>query len=212
MYVITLASQKGGTGKTTLACHLAVAFTQTGQAVALLDLDPQTSAAEWGDVRESEFPHVQSLQPSRLTKTLEQMKEIGADVVIIDTAPHSEATVLDAARASDLVLIPCRPSIVDLRAISKTIALMKLVNVPAFAVLNGVQHHSLSSATEAATTITEHLGLSVCPVQIGERVAFSRCLISGQTAQEIDTTSKAAQEIDGLRKWTETVLHKRKAA
>lgn len=212
MYVISLLSQKGGTGKTTLACHLSVALTEAGKGVALLDLDPQSSAAEWGDARESEFPHVQSIQPARLTKTIEQMKEIGADVVIIDTAPHSEAASLDAARAADLVLVPCRPSIMDLRAMSKTIDLMKLVSVPAFAVLNGVQHHSTVAAAEAARTITDHLGFSVCPVQLGERVAYNRCLITGQAAQELDPSSKAASEILALRKWVETQLEKRKAA
>jgi chromosome partitioning protein len=212
MHVIALMSQKGGTGKTTLATHISVALTQSGRAVALLDLDPQTSATEWGDVRESEFPHVQSIQPARLTKTIAQMKEIGADVVVLDTAPHSEATALDAARASDLVLIPCKPSIMDLRALTKTIDLVKLVSVPAFAVLNGVQHHSLSAAAEAAQTINEHLGLPVCPVTLGERVAFNRCLITGHAAQEIEPQSKAAGEIASLRDWIETTLHRRKAA
>jgi chromosome partitioning protein len=89
----------------------------------------------------------------------------------------------------------------DLRAMTKTIDLMKLVKVPSFAVLNGVQHHSLGAATEAEKTITRILGLPVCPVRVGERVAYNRCLITGQAAQELEPESKAASEIRRLAKW-----------
>lgn len=208
MRIIALANQKGGVGKTTLACHLAVAFTQAGQNVVLLDLDPQASAAEWGDARKAEFPHVQSIQPSRLAKTAEQMKEIGADILILDTAPHSEGTIMDAIRMADLVLIPCQPSIMDLRAMSKTINLVKLTQVPAFSVLNGVQHHSAVAAVEAEKTIRDHLGLPVAPVKIGERVAYNRCFITGQAAQEIEPAGKAALEIKKLHRWTAQQLEK----
>jgi len=201
MHVIAMVSQKGGVGKSTLAIHTAVAFTQIGKNVALLDLDPQASSTEWGDVREAEFPHVQSIQPARLTKTLEQLKEIGADIVVLDTAPHAEATALDAARSADLVIVPCQPSIMDLRAMTKSINMLRLVDVPAYAVLNGVQHHSLAAAEEAAITIAKHLGMPVAPVAFGERVAFNRCLITGHTAQEIEPDGKAAREVTLFLEW-----------
>lgn len=212
MHTIALINQKGGCGKTTIACHLAVAFEQAGKNVALLDLDPQASATEWGDVREAEFPHVQSIHASRLDITAEKIREIGADVLILDTAPHSEGTALDAARLADLVLVPCKPSIMDLRAMTKTIALLKLVNVPAFAILNSVQHYSLAAAEEAAITIAQHLKMPTAPIALGERVAFNRCLITGQAAQEIEPTGKAAAEIAALYDWVTSQLKKRKAA
>lgn len=212
MLTIALINQKGGVGKTTVAIHLATEFTDAGKNVALLDLDPQASATEWGDVRENEFPHVESIQPARLGKTMEQLAEIGADVIVLDTAPHSEATALDAARHADIVIVPCQPSIMDLRAMAKTIGLLKLVKVPAFAVLNGVQHHSISSAMEAEKTISRVLGLPVAPVSLGERIAYSRCLITGHAAQEIEPDGKAAREVEQLRKWLESVVKKRKAA
>jgi chromosome partitioning protein len=109
-------SQKGGVGKTTLAIHLAVAFAADGLNVAILDLDPQASAAEWKDFREEEMPGVIAIPSSRLPKVLQELEGRGADVVILDTAPHSEGTALDAARAADLILVPCQPSIMDLRA------------------------------------------------------------------------------------------------
>lgn len=214
MHTIALISQKGGTGKTTIAVHLATAFTQAGKNVLVLDLDPQASAAEWHDAREAKFPHVESIQPVRLAKTAESAREIGTDVLILDTAPHSEATSVEAARLADLILIPCQPSIMDIRAIGKTIQLMKLVQTPAFAIINAVQHHSIGAARQAEKTIESVLGLPVAPCRLGERVAYNRCLITGHAAQEIEPEGKAANEIHRLWKWADAQLTKssRKAA
>lgn len=211
MDTLALINQKGGVGKTTIAIHLATSYSMQGRNVVMLDLDPQASAMEWGDARTSEFPHVQSIQPVRLAKTIEKIRAIGTDVLILDTAPHLEATALDAARAADLVLVPCQPSIMDIRAMTKTVAMLKLVNVPAFAVMNAVQHHSKQVAEEAAATITSHLGLPVAPFMIGNRVLYSRCLITGQAAQEIEPNSKAAGEIMELAFWVRSILKKAKA-
>jgi chromosome partitioning protein len=200
MRTIALINQKGGVGKTTVALHLAAAFWQRGENVLILDLDPQASATEWHDAREAELPHVESVQPARLAKVMEHAKEIGTGLLIIDTAPHAESTALEAARASDLVLVPCKPSIMDLRAMRKTVDLLSLVKVPSFAVLNGVPAAG-KIADEAAEMIEESLGLPVCPVRLGDRVAYDRCLITGQTAQEFEPLGKAAREIEQLHKW-----------
>ena len=201
MRTISLINQKGGVGKTTVALHLAAAFWQGGQNVVVLDLDPQASASEWHDSRSVEMPHVESIQPARLAKVVEHTRDIGADILILDTAPHAEATALDAARCSDLVLVPCQPSIMDLRAMRKTVDLLKLVKVPAFAVLNSVPPHS-SVADEAAEMIEITLKIPVCPIRLGDRVAYNRCLITGQAAQEYEPTGKAAHEVEQLYVWT----------
>ncbi len=201
MRTIALVSQKGGAGKTTLALHLSAAFWLAGSDVLVVDLDPQASAAEWHDARENPMPHVESVQPARLAKVMAHAREIGTGVLLIDTAPHNEAAALDAARAADLVLVPCQPSIMDLRAMRKTVELLRLVKVPAFAVLNGVPAFG-TVGDEAAETIADGLGLSVCPIRIGDRVAYSRCLITGQVAQEIEPKGKAAGEIEQLHRWT----------
>src|SRR3954462_5324862 len=125
MRTIALIHQKGGVGKTTVALHLAAAFWQNGHNTLILDLDPQASASEWHDAREIEMPHVESIQPARLAKVVEHTRDIGAGILILDTAPHAESTPLDAARCSDLVLVPCQPSIMDLRAMRKTVDLLK---------------------------------------------------------------------------------------
>lgn len=215
MRTIALINQKGGCGKTTVALHLATAFQAAGSDTLIIDLDPQASAAEWHDARQQPLPHVESVQPARLVKVIEHAREIGTEILVLDTAPHSEAAALEAARAADLVLVPCQPSIMDLRAMSKTVDLLKLVKVPAVAILNGVQPHG-TIADEAAETIENHLSLPVCPVRLGSRVAFNRCLITGQAAQEVEPKGKAAQEIEQLYMWTceqftmSTVAHLRK--
>src|SRR5215207_1512531 len=198
---IALVNQKGGCGKTTVALHLAAAFWQRGENVLVLDLDPQASAAEWHDVREAPLPHVESVQPARLAKVVDHAREIATGVLILDTAPHSEAAALEAARCADLVLVPCQPSIMDLRAMRKTVDLLKLVKAPAFAVLNSVPPHG-TVADEAAEMIETTLRIPVCPIRLGDRVAYNRCLITGQVAQEYEPAGKAAREIEQLHMWT----------
>lgn len=201
MKTIALINQKGGVGKTTLALHLTTAFHLHGLNAVLLDLDPQSSATEWFDVRTDQVPPVRAIQPSRLEKTLEQARDIDTDVIVLDTAPHTESAALAAARAADLIIVPCQPKIMDLRAMRRTADLIRIVKVPAFVVLNGVPHQG-SVADEAAEAITADIGLAVAPVRIGYRVAYDRSLISGQTAQELEPQGKAAQEIEALYMWS----------
>ena len=199
MKTIAIISQKGGAGKTTLALHLAVAAELAGKQTAVIDLDPQASASSWGDSREKETPAIVSAQASRLPKVLSAAREANAQFVIIDTAPHSESTSLAAARAADLVLIPCRPAILDLRAISNTVDLVKLAQAEAVIVLNTVPPRG--SLAEEATEAVGVYEMLVCPIHIGQRAAFMHSLTSGQTAQEYEPKGKAAHEIQQFYKY-----------
>ena len=200
MRTIALIAQKGGVGKTTIAIHLATAFSAQNMATLLLDLDPQASATEWKDHRAEEFPTVLSIQPSRLTKVVEEARSIGTEILILDTAPHSESTALEAARVADLILVPCQPTIMDLRAMSKTANLLKLVGTPAYAILNSVPHQG-AVATEAADAIASDFRMPVAPVRFGLRVAYNRSLITGQAAQEYEPDGKAAAEVAQAVEW-----------
>ncbi len=154
MKTIAIVSRKGGAGKTTLAVHLAVAASIKGKQTAIIDRDPQASAAGWGDSRASDTPAVVSAQAARLPKVLETAIIAGADLAIIDTAPHSETAALAAIRAADLILIPCRLAILDLRAISDTIDLVNLTKKTATVVLNAVPSRG-ALADEAIEAIKE---------------------------------------------------------
>jgi chromosome partitioning protein len=98
MKTISVISQKGGAGKTTLALNLAGAAEQLGHHAVVIDIDPQASAKGWHDHRQKETPVVISAQASRINDVLETARQHGADLCIIDTAPHSETGALAAAR------------------------------------------------------------------------------------------------------------------
>jgi chromosome partitioning protein len=200
MKTIAILSQKGGAGKTTLALHLAVAAVQAGRTAVIMYLDPQASATSWKDSRASETPAVVSAQAARLPAILEAARNGGADFTIIDTAPHSESAALAAARAADLILIPCRPAILDLRAISNTIDLAKIAGKPVAVVLNSVPPRG-SLASEAINAVAGY-GVQVAPVLIGQRAAFMHALTIGQTALEYEPKGKGADEISRLYQWT----------
>jgi chromosome partitioning protein len=196
MQTIAIISQKGGTGKTTLALNLAVAAEASGFSTAIIDLDPQASAKEWSKSRERETPVVVSAHASQLEEVLAAARANGAALTIIDTAPHSERDALAAARAADLILIPCRPAILDLRAMASTKELADLARTPALAVINAAPARG-HLADEAADAIRGY-GLNVAPATIAQRAAFVHSLTVGQTVLEFEPDGKAAQEINEL--------------
>ena len=205
MKTIAVISQKGGSGKTTLTLHLAVASAVAGRNTAVIDLDPQASAARWADRRVAELPVVLSAHATRLGHEMKRMRETGGDVLFLDTAPHSDSAALDAAKASDLVLIPCRPAILDIEAITNSLDLVRITKTPVFVIMNAVAAQG-SEAKEAAAAIAA-LDVGICPVQLVNRVAFSRALISGLTAQEFEPEGKAAQEVAQLHAFVCAHLH-----
>ena len=192
MKTIAIISQKGGAGKTTLALHLATSSALAGKNTAIIDLDPQASAANWGDRRQAELPVVLSAHASRLAHEIRRVEGMEGDLLIIDTAPHSDSAALEAAKAADLILVPCRPAILDIEAISNTLDLVKTTGTPIFVVMNAVAPQG-SEAAEAAEAIAG-LGVGMCPVELHQRVAFSRALITGQSAEEFEPGGKAARE------------------
>lgn len=199
MRTIAIISQKGGAGKTTAAVNLAVEAERQGIASAIVDLDPQSSSCGWRDSRAGDTPAVVSAQASRLTQVLDTARKSGVGLAIIDTAPHSESTSLAAARVADLILIPCRPAILDLRAIGQTIELSRLAKKPAVVILNSVPARG-TLAIEAEAAIEEY-GVDIAPTHLGQRAAFVHSLTNGLTAQEIDPDGKAANEIKRLFRW-----------
>jgi chromosome partitioning protein len=207
MKTIAMLSQKGGTGKTTLCVHLAVAAEQAGKSAVVLDLDPQASSAGWKDNRKGDAPVVVSLQFSRLAPTLAASKENGAAFAFIDSAPHSDQVAMSAAEAADLILIPCRPGILDIRAIAMTGKIAKLVGKPAFVILNALAPQATGMVEEVRQAIAVH-GLKLAPVTIHQRAAFAHSLIDGRVAMEAEPNGKAAGEMRELYRWVEKQVKK----
>lgn len=199
MKTIAIISQKGGAGKTTITLHLAAASVKAGYNTAIIDLDPQASSTKWSDRRAVELPVVLSAHASRLSHEIKRVEDMGGDLIFLDTAPHSDSAALEAAKSADLVLIPCRPAILDMEAIVNTLNLVKTTNTPVYVIMNAVAPQG-KERNEAISAITD-LGVNVCPHWLVERVAYSRSLVSGQTAQEFDPIGKASEEIQNLHKF-----------
>jgi chromosome partitioning protein len=205
MKTISFLSQKGGTGKTTLCVHLAVAAEKMGKSAVILDLDPQASATGWKDNRSDETPVAVSLQFSRLGQTLAASKQSGADLAFIDSAPHSDQVAMAAAEVADLILIPCRAGILDIRAIAMTAKIAKLAGKPVFVILNALPPQATSLIAEARDAVAVH-GLDLAPVTVHQRAAYAHSLIDGHVAMEFDPKGKAADEITKLYQWLEKQL------
>ena len=192
MYTVAILSQKGGTGKTTLTLHLAVASERAGQPAAVIDLDPQASAADWKDSRKAETPVVVPVPSTRLPQALDAARAGGAALTLIDTAPHATDVALAAAEAADLILIPCRAGILDLRAIGTTARAVKLAGKRAFVVLNAMPPRAPNVLADARAAVAVH-GLEVAPFTIQQRAAYAHALTVGQTAQGIRASRQSCR-------------------
>src|SRR3954449_6529262 len=200
MHTIAILSQKGGSGKTTISVHLAVAAEQAGHVAAVIDIDQQASAAGWKDSRQMATPVVQAIPAARLQQALDVARSHGADLAIIDSAPYAGDVALAAAEAADFVLIPCRPGILDLRAIGATARIVKLGGKTAYVVLNAMPPNAPHVLADARAAVAVH-GLEVAPVTLQQRAAFAHALTVGKTAGEYEPNGKAAEEITQLYRW-----------
>lgn len=200
MPTIAIVSQKGGSGKTTLAIHLAAAATSAGKVSCIIDTDPQATAAAWGDWRSGTDPEVITTPPTRLAKTIEDVAKLGAEMIVIDTPPHADAAAREAVKAADLVLIPTRPRAFDLHAIQTTAELIIYAGKPAFVVFNATPARGVQLFADASTLVS-NLGLNVCPVTFADRAAFHHSTTAGKVAAEVDPNGKAAAEAKALWLW-----------
>lgn len=199
MKIISIIAQKGGATKTTLAIHLAVEAVRAGKEAIIFDLDPQASSAKWKDLRTSETPVVVAIPASRLEQSLKQAQEAGAELVIIDTAPHSDNTAMNACRVSDLILIPTKTGILDLQTVPDSLSIAQLAKKPACIILSAISPRG-TTAIEARKAL-EPLGVEVSPYTTVHRAVYSHSLNTGQTATEAEPKGKASQEIKELYNW-----------
>lgn len=203
--VIAVVSQKGGSGKTTLALHLATVAVQNRMSACVIDTDPQATAAAWGDWRGEFLPTVVTSPPARLSRTIDNAGREGMDLVVIDTPPHAEAAMREAVKAADLVLIPTRPRAFDLHALEGIADMVSFTDTPAHVVLNGVPAGATKMVADAKVAAKE-MGLDTCPVTFGDRADFHRSSSKGEVASEIDAEGKAAKEVKALWKWVKKAL------
>ncbi|MDK3019627.1 ParA family partition ATPase [Pseudodonghicola flavimaris] len=206
-YVITIAQQKGGAGKTTLAVNLAVGFAKAGKSVALMDTDPQGSAGRWFMARLEDrdgTPDLDFSTASAWGVTYEVRKLADAhDIVIIDTPPKADSDLRPALRASDLVLVPVATSHLDLWAVEVVLYLAGRESKPAMIVMTR-NRPGTRLAGEVAQKASE-LEADVAEASMANRVVYAETLGQGRAALEA-RKGPAHDEVNALVAEVQAVL------
>ncbi len=205
-HVITIAQQKGGAGKTTLAVNLAVGFARSGRSVALMDTDPQGSAGRWFMTRLDalDTPGIAFSTASAWGVSYECRKLADSnDIVIIDTPPKADSDLRPALRAADLVLIPVASSHLDLWAVEAVLDLAEREDKRAMLVMTRSRPGTRLSADVARQAAT--LAADVAETAMANRVVYAETLGQGRTALEAPK-GPAHEEVAALVREVETQL------
>jgi chromosome partitioning protein len=198
MQVIVFASQKGGSGKTTLAGHMAVMADNLGLGpVAMLDTDPQGSLAQWWNARRAETPYFVRSSLTELPETLAELDRRGIRMVMIDTPPAITIAIRSVVENADLVVVPVRPSPHDLRAAGATVDLVEGLNRPFVFVVNAASSRARITS-DAAVALSQHG--TVAPVTVHNRTEYAASMSDGRTVMEINPEGRSAEEMYAL--WT----------
>jgi chromosome partitioning protein len=207
MRTIALLTQKGGTGKTTLAASLAAAATEAGERVVALDLDPQGSLTRWGERRIAAHAAnqviIEPLERERLPRLkaiLEGLESAGFTLAIFDTAGADTAAVRLISEVADLCLLPSRPTILDVEATAASFRVVFLAKRRAAFVLNQCPPNYRSTRASGAAKGLSELGVLAEPM-LSSRMDFQDAMAAGLGVSEYARGGRAAQEIAMLWRW-----------
>lgn len=198
--VITVAQRKGGSGKTSLALHLAAYWSVGPCRVALLDTDPQKSLSDWFALRQAAFGPGDrlTLRAAEGWKAGTEVPRLGrdCDIVLIDTPPHAETAARTAMRGADLVLVPMQPSPMDQWATQATLEMAAEERVPALVVFNRVPPRGKMS--DRVRSAMAEQGARIAAATLGNRQAYASSLMEGRGVSEAAGRSQAAAELAAL--------------
>lgn len=204
MNVLVFASQKGGSGKSTMAASVAVAAVEAGESVVAVDMDPQGTLAEWGRLREAGDIVFRSVEAAKLTAWIEDVRSRGkTSLLVIDTPGTFGPAVNRAMREASLCLVPVRPSAPDLKAAAPTVEAIQTLGRPFAFVLNGTNPVTPVRTAEAVAVL--EAGGEVAPA-VSTRTDFIDSMASGLGVTEIAPSGKAAAEIKALWNFIATKL------
>jgi chromosome partitioning protein len=203
MKTIVIESQKGGSGKTMLAAHLAVEAERTGDTAWVIDTDRQATLSLWHERREAETPQRLDVPLERLTQGLRKIAEQEASYCFIDTAPSLSDQNVALLQHADLVIIPVRPSPSDLWAVSETVARVISAGKRFLFVITQAKPQA-SITAQAVAALSQHG--QVAQAFIVDRVIYASSMTSGNTAPEI-VKGFPAEEIAALWKEVKACFH-----
>lgn len=216
MKVISVAMQKGGCGKSTLARHGSVILPRT----ALLDLDPQGTTLRWLDKRRDNGTKVPAALRTTFVRAAEAVEKVrqhpAIQHLIIDTPPEhdDQRTIRFAIEAADFVVMPCKPSPDDLEVLKDTLRLVIAAQKPFGVVLTMVRpgSRSLEQAQELLGPLCKKYGGELCPITVGNRVAYTDSVFFAKTVSEYEPNGQAAKEMKEIWRWVHSKVHNTEAA
>lgn len=191
-YVITIAQQKGGAGKSTIAAHLAIAFAKLKKKVVLIDTDPQHTITNWHNIRSqgSSKYNITCTTSTGWKVANEIAKFKDYDIILIDSPPHMETETKAAIRSADLVLVPCQPSPNDFWSTNDTLQIIEKEEKSMALVLNRCPYQS-----KLLKQIEGFFPEDLVKFFIGNRVVFASAMLRGLTSIETEPNSTASHEI-----------------
>ncbi|PSC02688.1 cobyrinic acid a,c-diamide synthase [Alsobacter soli] len=204
MKTVAFVTQKGGTGKSSLAVSMAVAAQERGLKVYVIDLDPQGTAKSWYERREAPSPEVATIETPQLPAALATLARQGYDLALIDTAGVDSPATTAAMQAADLCLIPARPSIADIEATRPTVRTLSRLGRPFSFVLNQCPPGRTIRTSDAFRVL--NLAGAVAGTAMAMRADHLDSMAMGLGVTERDPTGKAASEMRELLQWVTTRL------
>ena len=205
MQTICFYSTKGGCGKTTLAAHLAVEAERQGAGpVAVIDADPQASLARWWNQREAATPVFVQTTLAEMSNQLAALRDAGVKLVLIDTAGADISQSRAIIRLANLVVVPSRPSPLDLGTLGTTVGAVEAEAKPLIFVLNAVIARTRIS-NQAILALSQHGPVGAI---LHQRTDYAAAMTDGRVASELDATSSSSKEIQALWINVSNVLRK----
>lgn len=212
MHTVVVWNQKGGVGKTTLTMHTAVEAVRQGwRNTFMVDMDAQGSLADMFNARKDKAPAMfEPTTVAQLPGRLEAARAAGVDLVMIDTPPSQHAEMRDVLVHADLVVMPTRPSPVDLRAMVPSIRVVQELGLAqrAVFVINAANSRA-KLTTQSMRWLMQWEGFTLAPVNIGDRNDFKASATDGRTVQELDPAAPSSKEVGALFEYLRARLDRR---